>query len=107
MSEIYVLDRVTVQPGRLREYRDLLERRYLPGAGRRGMQLVGSWVTPPVEVEGESSDLILLWSLAGVADFWAMRGQASADPAVGDWWKESDDLVVSRERRFMAPADQV
>jgi hypothetical protein len=106
VSGIFILDRITVQPGRLREYRELLEQRYLPGAVQRGMQLVGSWVSPPVELEGESSDLLLLWSLAGVEAFWAMRGQASADPTVGDWWKQSEHLLVSRERRLLAPADR-
>ena len=48
---IYVLDRITVRPGRLRDYQARLRERYLPLARSRGMTLVGQWFTPPVELD--------------------------------------------------------
>ena len=53
----YILDRVTVRPGRLGEYRERVAREYLPQARERGMTLVGSWIEPPLELQDESNDL--------------------------------------------------
>ena len=97
----FILDRITVQPGRLGEYRDRLARDYLPLARERGMKLVGSWFAPPLELEDESNDLLLLWSFAG---FWPMRRQAREQGAAA-WWDANDGLAVSRERLFLAPTE--
>ncbi len=97
----FILDRITVQPGRLAEYRERLARDYLPLARERGMELVGSWIAPPLELEDESNDLVLLWSFP---EFWAMRGQAREQGA-GAWWDANEELAVSRERIFLAPTE--
>lgn len=103
MSAIYVLDRVKVRPGQLQAYQQALRERYLPGARERGLELVGSWVTPPVEVE-EGNELVTLWSLESVDAFWAMRSGSSAEELAA-WWEESDRLTLHRERRFMTPSE--
>ena len=97
----FILDRITVQPGRLEEYRDRLARDYLPQARERGMELVGSWIAPPLELEDESNELLLLWSFP---EFWAMRRQAGEQGAAA-WWDANDELAVSRERLFLAPVE--
>ena len=56
----YILDRITVQPGKLREFRERLAREYLPGARERGLALAGAWIEPPLELHDESNDLYLL-----------------------------------------------
>jgi hypothetical protein len=99
---IYLLDRTLLRPGRLREYRELFARRYLPGARERGMELVGLFAAPPLELEDESNELFALWSLPDVAAFWTMRARAGADPAVAAFWRESEPFVLGRERRFLA-----
>jgi len=103
MSAIYILDRVTVRPGQLQAYQKTLREGYLPGARERGMELVGSWITPPVEVE-EGNELVTPWSLPSVEAFWAVRS-GSASPELEAWWKESDQLTLSRERKYMVPAE--
>lgn len=103
MSAIYILDRVTLRPGQLQTYQKGLRERYLPGARERGMELVGSWITPPVELE-EGNELVTLWSLPGVETFWKIRS-GSASPELEAWWKESDQLTLSRERKFMTSAE--
>jgi hypothetical protein len=104
VSAIYLLDRVTLRPGRLATCREALRESYLPGARRRGMEFVGSWCAPPVEVEGEPTELYLLWRLAGVGEFFAMRGQAAADPEVAAFWRELEALALGRERRVLGEA---
>ena len=103
MSAIYILDRVQLRPGQLQAYQQALREGYLPGARKRGMELIGSWITPPVEVE-EGNELVTIWSLPSIEAFWAMRSRSSA-PELTAWWEESDQLVLSRERRFMTPAE--
>ena len=65
MSAIYILDRVQLRPGQLQAYQRALRERYLPGARKRGMELIGSWITPPVEVE-EGNELVTIWSLPSI-----------------------------------------
>ena len=66
------------------------------------MQLVHAWVTPPVEVSGESNQVIHVWALPDVAAFWAMRGRAGADPGVAAWWQETERYALRRERCFLS-----
>ena len=106
MDEVYILDRITVRPGRLREYQALLRERYLPLATARGMTLVGQWFTPPIELDDAPNDLVLLWSVPGPEGFWTMRRQAR-DPAITAWWAESDALTLGRERQYMLPGEVV
>ena len=103
MSAIYILDRVKLRAENIQEYQQALRERYLPGARERGMEWVGSWVTPPVEVK-EGNELVTLWSLPGIEAFWAMRAASSA-PEVAAWWAESDRLTLSRERKIMSQVE--
>ncbi len=103
MSAIYILDRVKLRPGQLQAYQQTLREGYLPGARKRGMELIGSWTTPPVEV-AEGNELVTLWALPSIESFWAMRAGSGA-PELATWWEESDRLVESRERKFMTPAE--
>ena len=105
-EEIYMLDRITVRPGHLRDYQVRLRERYLPLARSRGMTLVGQWFTPPVELDDAPNELLLLWLLPGPAGFWAMR-RGSRDPEITAWWAESDALTLGRERKFMLPGEVV
>jgi hypothetical protein len=101
---IHVLDVLAARPGRLAELRELLMRRYLPGAQRRGMRLVAQWSAPG---GGPGEEWVLLWGLADVAGWWAMRAQASADPEVAAFWRDAEACLSSRARRMLAPEDAV
>jgi hypothetical protein len=103
---IYVLDRIALKPGRLRQWRELFERSYLPGARARGLALVGLFAEPPVELDEEGGELVALWSLPDLAAFWRMRLRALADPGVERFWRESGELILARERRFLSRLDE-
>ena len=90
-------------PEKIQLYQQAFRERYVPGARERGMELIGSWITPPVEVE-EGNELVTLWSLPSIEAFWAMRAGSSA-PEIAAWWAESDRLTLSRERRIMSRAE--
>ncbi len=103
MPAIFILDRMKLPPGEVRAYQQVHRERYLPGARERGMELVGSWVTPPVEAE-VGNEFVVLWSLPSVEAFWAMRAENSA-PEVVAWWAESDRLTLDRERKILSQAE--
>ncbi len=101
---VYMMDEITVKPGLLKEYVEAYNREYVPGAKARGMKLVGSWVTPPLELEGESNSVFILWAMDGVAGFWAARKGSGADPKVQAWWEKAEPWQVSRTRKFLQAA---
>jgi len=103
MAAVFVEDRIVVPPGRLAAVSALLGERYLAGASARGLALVGSWITPPAELPGRDTELVLLWSLPDLAAFWRMRAAGSADAGLAALWGEVDALAVRRARRFLAP----
>lgn len=105
-DSVYILDELELRPGMLSSFRAALEKQYLPGAEKRGMQLVHTWVTPPVELETGGSRVVLVWRLDGVPGFWAMRSQNSR-PEIAQWWQTCDEFVVSRTRRFAVEADSM
>jgi hypothetical protein len=67
------------------------------------MELIGSWITPPVEVE-EGNELVTLWSLPSIEAFWAMRA-GNAAPEIAAWWAESDQMTLRRERQILSRAE--
>lgn len=104
VDPVYVLDELELRPGALAAFREALGARYQPGAERRGMTLLHTWVTPPVELANGGTRVVLVWQLDGVAGFWAMRS-GTRDLDVEQWWRECEAFVVWRSRRFAAEAD--
>jgi hypothetical protein len=105
-APVYVLDELELRPGMLAAFRAALAREYVPGARARGMQLVHTWVTPPVELAEGGTRVVLVWRLAGPAGFWAMRAQRD-EANVAAWWRACERFAVSRTRRFAADADML
>ncbi|MCH2173168.1 hypothetical protein MK489_20505 [Myxococcota bacterium] len=101
MAAIFVLDQIRLHPGKLGEFREKLAREYIPAARGRGLQLVDSWLTPPLELEDDGNDLVLLWSLEDLGAFWKMRSLQGADPEGARWWEGTGAWVASRSRKFM------
>lgn len=87
----------------MEELRELLLRRYLPGAESRGMRLVAEWLEPAVDPAGRGGEWILLWGVDDVAAWWSMRAQASADPEVAAVWRDAEACLASRTRRMLPP----
>jgi hypothetical protein len=103
-TSIFVLDELELRPGMLEPFREALARDYLPLAEARGMKLLHTWVSPPVELASGGTRVLIVWRLAGVPGFWRMRAQS--DPAALDaWWRSCERFAVSRTRRFAADAD--
>ncbi len=101
----YVIDEITLPPGKAPHFMERLGANYVPGAAERELNLVGCWMSPPVEPEGEAMQIVVLWSLEDSATFWRQKHRAVADPAVEAFWREADSYVTHRQRRYLAPAD--
>ena len=94
---------LTVPPTRLREVHQLFATDYLPAARERGMTFGGAYITPPVELDDAPTTLVLQFTLADVDAVWAMKRRVTESAEVADFWQRIDGIVVSRERRFLAP----
>jgi hypothetical protein len=103
-TPVFVLDELELRPGMLAGFRDALAREYVPGAEARGMQLLHTWVTPPVELAAGGTRVVLVWRLEGPEGFWRMRAQRD-EAAVEAWWRSCERFATSRTRRFAADAD--
>ena len=101
MPTIFVLDQIELLPGKLAEFREALDARYLPAASKRGLRFVDAWLTPPLDLHDAGNELLLLWSLPDIAGFWEMRRLQGEDPESERWWHEVSPWIASRSRRFM------
>lgn len=105
---IFILDEIVVKPDRAAEYRRAYATRYVPGAERRGMRLAGQWQTPPVrDFAGVPTTLFYLWTVDGVAGWWAQRMSKLPDGSDERfeklaWWQDSDMMTLSRKRRMLS-----
>jgi hypothetical protein len=75
---------------------------YLPAATRRGLQLQGAW--RGYTEDPERAVVVIQWSLATSEAFFASRSLGGADPGVTDFWKATDEMAISRNRRVLADA---
>ena len=96
---------LSVPPTRLREVQALFATDYLPAARKRGMTFAGAFITPPIELDDAPTTLVLQFTLPDVDAVWAMKRRVTESADVADFWHRIDALVVSRERRFLAPYD--
>lgn len=105
-NKVFILDEITVVPGKVREYYDAYMSDYAPGARDRGMTLESVRLTPPFEWLEGSNTIHFQWSVADTAAWWTMRiGGLGADfdPSgqnQGDFWKRASELTVNRRRNI-------
>lgn len=102
---IYMVDEITLKPGRLRAFNAAFAKDYLPRAKERGLALIGSWITPPMEMKGEANTVVVLWGIDGLDGFWRQRKGVSQDPAIKAWWAKVAPSIASRSRRFLEATD--
>jgi hypothetical protein len=100
---IYILDQITLKPGSVEAFMDCFEADYLPAAVQRNMSLSLRSVSPPVELEGQSSDVILLWKINQIGEFWSMRKEAKVDASVASFWQTAEAWVETRNRKVLSP----
>ena len=103
-DSVFILDELELRPGMLAPFRKAFLAQYAPGARQRGMRLLHTWVTPPVELETGGTKVVLVWQLDGVSGFWTMRSQ-NGGPETAAWWQNCEQFVVSRTRRYAVEAD--
>ena len=82
---LYLHSTYHVEPGKMDEYLDIVERLQLPGGERGGLHLVGYWTTHPLS--GPPTDITAIYSFAN----WSSR-----DPAPGPQ-KARRDVGISPE----------
>jgi hypothetical protein len=103
---VFMIDEIDLLPDSVDPLLIAFRERYLPGAQKRGMELVHTLVTPPESPPDSEVTLLLFWKLAGVGGFWQMRS-ANASPEIAAWWRECDALCVRRKRRYAVEADSL
>ncbi len=101
---ITIIDDLELRPGMLEPFLEAMNADYRPGAEQRGLRLVHTWVTPPAELDGGGTRVLLVWQVDGVPGFWRMRSQ-SGSPEVARWWQACERFTVSRSRRTAVEAE--
>lgn len=99
---IYLVESVDVRPGDTARYLAAFEETYLPGAARRGQELVACWHTP-VDI-GEDVTVTTVFRLRDWAHWNEVRGAAVVDPSMPAWLALRRELVRGGTRRFYEPA---
>jgi len=104
---IYYLDHIVAQPGQGKALLDLYMTSYVPKAKSRGMVLAHRWVTPPLWLEGQSNELFIIWTVQGVAAWWAATRMRRKDPDLISFWAEALPLIAKRQRLYLSDVDDV
>jgi hypothetical protein len=96
---LLMVDAVTVADADAERYLAAFERLYLPGARRRGMELVACWQTPAGL--GEDVTVTTVCSVGRWADWERMRNAAVGDPAMGEWIAARRAVMRAGRRSFV------
>lgn len=95
---VVMIDAVEVAEADAARYVDAFERWYLPGARRRGLELVGCWSTP-IGI-GEAVTVTTVLAVGTWAAWEQARNAAVRDPAMGEWLATRRSLQRRGTRRF-------
>ena len=105
MTKVHILDEIEIAPQAIAQVLQLLEDEYLPGLpARQTLSLQQRWVSPPVQLDGQTNTLWLLWEVTDVYGYYTMRG--TADEGVIGFWAGVDRLCQRRRRHVMGDATQ-
>ncbi|MCY1278226.1 hypothetical protein FXN65_05730 [Metapseudomonas lalkuanensis] len=99
---IHILDEIPLAPARLAPVLEALDQLYLPACAARGLTLERRWVSPPVEIPGQVNTLWLLWQVADVWAYYAMRSGAGEE--VRAFWDQVESHGEGRRRHVLGPA---
>lgn len=100
-GRVAIIDRVTLAGDQAMPWLDRLRAEYAPAAQARGMRLTGTWWT---HADEDAIEVCLVWELADVATFWAMKHAARRDESVDEWWAATDAIALDRQRQVYASA---
>ncbi|BAU72846.1 hypothetical protein [Metapseudomonas furukawaii] len=101
---IRILDEIPLAADRIAPVLEALDRLYLPACEARGLALEQRWVSPPVAVPGQCNILWLLWQVADVPAYYAMRSATGAEARA--FWDQVEAACGSRRRHVLGSADQ-
>ncbi|MVU76213.1 hypothetical protein GPX89_03030 [Nocardia sp. ET3-3] len=102
-TPVRVLDRIVLPADRAEDWLCRWRDEYLPGANARGLR------APQVLHEHTGADSVavqIIWELAGIYEFYGMRGAAAADPGVAAFWSDTDAVALTRERHVLAVQEE-
>ncbi len=107
-TTIFLIDELIARPGQGQTLLAAYRERYVPGAIARGLTLQYELISPPVWLRNQSNALIFLWTVAGGAQgWWSTRIASGRNAEVDAWWRGAAELIVTRNRRFLADADAI
>ncbi|MBL1078507.1 hypothetical protein JK358_29290 [Nocardia sp. 2] len=96
---VRVVDRVVLPVHRVDTWLESWRTDYVPGATARGLRDPHVWRS---HHDPDSVELHITWELAGIYEFYGMRGAAAADPAVARFWADTDAIALHRQRDVLA-----
>jgi hypothetical protein len=99
-APVCLIDEMTVLPGKQQAVFDLMTGEYARHVAQRQLKLVGSWLLPPFERPGESSNLLLVWEFPTSGALWAARMAEETDAVAARLWMQVDTMVGDRSRRL-------
>jgi len=103
---IQLIYELAVPPTRIDEVHRLFADHYLPAASERGMAFEGAYISPPIELDDAPTTLVMRFTLPDANAVWAMKRKVTDSVEVAEFWRRVDAIVVSRQRRFLAPYEQ-
>jgi hypothetical protein len=89
----------TVKPGTAERYLDALATRWLDGAARRGLTLMGAWRTAMRDTEA-----VVLWNLPTFAALTRHLGTLHEDPATRGWLEQAREWRVDYRETLLVPS---
>ncbi|MGW0175046.1 hypothetical protein ACWDUM_14520 [Rhodococcus sp. NPDC003322] len=106
-QRIYIVDRVTTEPGRGRAFVDAYMSDYVPQATRIGMTLDRVLVSPPVWFEDDGNTVTATWTVSGHEQWWQTAIARRFDAGFVDFWNRVEPMVSQRSRSMAAEAESV
>jgi hypothetical protein len=96
---VVILDEVRLSTADVAGWMVAWRERYLPAALERGLRLRGIWRG----ASGEPTEVIVVicWSVDRVGRYWAARWIATEDRRVQEFWRDTDDIAIGRDRRVL------
>lgn len=96
---VLMVDELVVAPADLERLLDAFDRTYLPGARRRGMELVACWHTPAAI--GEDVVVMVVFAVGTWAEWEQARNAAVRDPGMPEWLAVRAEVMRGGTRRFV------
>jgi hypothetical protein len=78
---IWIVDDITVRPGKGPDFVQAYMSQYAPGAVQRGMTLANRMVDPALWLQDQPNRILFVWTVPDAAAVWNSKYAARQDPA--------------------------